>query len=93
MSAVNADPDAGHYLLFENEQGDGQLVSASTISEFLKKENIKLNVVFVAACDSEVIGSIFQRNGAKHVICVKTDRFVLDEAAITFTKTFYRTLF
>ena len=49
--------------------------------------------MFVAACDSENVGRIFQRNGAKHVVCVEQGRFVLDKAAIQFTKTFYDLLF
>ena len=50
-------------------------------------------MIFVAACDSEFIGRIFQRCGAKHVVCVKQQRFVLDEAAIQFTRTFYKHIF
>ena len=59
----------------------------------MKREQTELDVVFVAACDSEDIGRIFQNNGAKHVICVESKRFVLDEAAIMFTKKFYDELF
>lgn len=59
----------------------------------MKKDETQLDVVFVAACDSEDIGEIFHKNGAKHVICVRTGRFVLDEAAIMFTKQFYIELF
>ena len=49
----------GHFLLFENKQGDGELVSAQELSDFMKKANTVLDVVFVAACDSEDIGKIF----------------------------------
>ena len=59
----------------------------------MKEEEHKLDLVFVAACNSEDIGRIFQSFGVKHVICVKKQRFVLDEAAIDFTKTFYIKLF
>lgn len=83
----------GHFLLFENIQGDGDLVSAQELGAFMKTGHTELEVVFVAACDSEEIGKIFQRNGAKHVICVESKRFVLDEAAIMFTKRFYNKLF
>ena len=50
-------------------------------------------MVFVAACDSEFIGNIFHKSGAKHVICVKQGRHVLDEAAIFFTNRLYKKLF
>lgn len=43
----------------------------------------------MAACDSEFVGQIFQRCKARHVICVKQARNVLDHVAIAFTKIFY----
>ena len=52
-----------------------------------------LEVVFVAACQSEFIGGIFKKCGASHVVCVKQSEHVLDEAAIDFTKSFYQHLF
>ena len=93
MGNLSASEDQSHCLLFENMQGDGELVSASQLRELMKKTNQELDVVFVAACDSQDIGRIFQRNGARHVVCVESNRFVLDEAAILFTKTFYSYLF
>lgn len=48
----------------------------------MMKSSHELDLVFVAACDSQDIGRIFQRHGAKHVICVEKERFVLDDAAI-----------
>ena len=48
----------------------------------MKMSQHELDLVFVAACDSQDIGRIFQRNGARHVICVEKERFVLDDAAI-----------
>ena len=47
----------------------------------------------MAACDSEFVGKIFLKCGAKHVICVKKDKQVLDPAAIVFTETFYQHIF
>ena len=55
----------------------------------MRKTFTNLDLVFVAACDSELVGKIFQSCDAKHVICVKQKRFVLDQAAIAFTKIFY----
>lgn len=82
-------------MLFENYYGDGELVSAQELSEFIKKssKNFQFSVVFVAACDSEDVGKIFLLNGAKHVVCVEQGRQVLDKAAIQFTKTFYDLIF
>ena len=58
-----------------------------------KMDKDPLDVVFVAACQSEFVGKIFQKCGARHVICVKQDKHVLDEAAIKFTKNFYDHIF
>ena len=52
-----------------------------------------MNLVFVAACQSEFVGGIFKKCGAKHVVCVKQDKHVLDKAAIHFTNSFYRQIF
>ena len=52
-----------------------------------------LDLVFVAACKSDFVGRIFQKTGAKHVICVKQEKEILDNAAIAFTKSFYYQVF
>ena len=76
-------------LLFENEKGEGDLVHQKDLNKLIKSIMPALDVVFVAACQSEFVGEIFQKCGAKHVICVKQKEHVLDEAAIYFTKRFY----
>ena len=60
-----------HYLLFENSYGAGELVSGEQLQNFMQSTKHQIDVVFVAACDSEYIGKIFQRCGAKHVVCVE----------------------
>ena len=81
-------------MLFENHFGDGELVSSQELSKLIQTsaKNFKFSLVFVAACDSEDVGKIF-RLGAEHVICVEKGRFVLDQAAIRFTKTFYEQIY
>ena len=49
----------GHFLLFENGQGKGELVSSEQLGEFMRAAKAELDVVFVAACQSENIGRIF----------------------------------
>ena len=49
-----------------------------------------IDLVFLAACHSEQIGRAFLEKGVGHVICVKMNRQVLDQAALTFTKYFYK---
>ena len=82
-------PEQENYLLFERENGEGELVSFDDLNRIIKKAMPKLEVVFFAACNSEIIGKLFQKCGAQHVICIQKKREVLDEAAIDFTKTFY----
>ena len=92
-SGANLEEDLYYSLLFEDNLGNARLVSAQELGEFMQKTKHVMDVVFVAACDSKDIGKIFQRSGAKHVICVEKNRFVLDEAAIKFTNIFYQEVF
>ena len=82
----------GDFLLFEDESGQGQLASESKLKELIRESEINLDLVFVAACDSEQVGRIFHSCGAKHVVCVKKDKNVLDSAAVKFTRIFYQNL-
>ena len=80
------------FLLFEGKEGDGRLLSFAKIKSLVKKIIPNLDIVFVAACHSLKVGEIFQKCGAKHVICVEEDKKVLDDAVLVFTKTFYSEL-
>ena len=53
-----------NFLLFEKENGEGELVSFAELNKIIKKAMPKLNVVFFAACNSEIIGKLFQKCGA-----------------------------
>ena len=63
--------DVKNYLLFETQDGDGELVSDKVLSEQIKFSNSTLEFVFVASCYSENVGAIFLNAGARHVICVR----------------------
>ena len=60
-----------HFLLFEKQSGEGELVSQKSLNKIVKRSFSFIELVFVAACDSEFIGNIFHKAQAKHVICVK----------------------
>ena len=80
--------------MLEDLKGSCELVSALTLRDFLVTETKHdIDLIVVAACQSEKIGRIFQKCGVKHVVCVEQSRKVLDEAAIKFTETFYANLF
>ena len=50
-------------------------------------------MVFLAACDSEIIGNIFLQSGVRYVVCVQKEGCILDDVAVYFTFTFYKYLF
>lgn len=80
-------------MLFEKSDGSGELVSSKRLKKLVKGQIVHFELVFLAVCNSESIGEIFQDSGAKHVICIKKGKKVLDEVALTFTKTFYELIF
>ena len=85
--------EEGDFLLFETICGGGELVSSKRLKKLIRAQCVHFDLVFLAVCNSESIGEIFQESGAKHVICIKKGKKVLDEAALTFTKTFYELIF
>ena len=76
-------------LLFEKENGEGHLINSKNLNQLILKSVDSLDLIVLAACNSEFAGRIFLKCGAKHVICIKKDKEVLDEAAIDFTNHFY----
>ena len=52
-----------------------------------------LDLVVLQACQSEIVGGVFQENCAKHVICINQNRNVRDQASVTFTENLYKNLF
>ena len=60
-----------YFLLFEKEDGEGELIGGNHLAKMLERYNTNFEFVFVASCTSEETGKIFVKAGAKHVICVK----------------------
>lgn len=53
-----------------------------------------MDFVIVATCHSYLVGKIFQESGiANHVVCINEDSEVLDEVIVTFTESFYETIY
>ena len=63
--------EEGNFLLLESSTGEGELVSSCKLHKLITSTLPNLDLVFVAACDSEFVGRIFQKCGVKHVVCVK----------------------
>ena len=53
----------------------------------------QLQLVVILSCHSEAIGRVFFEAGVKHVICIRQDMTVSDEASTRFANQFYNLLF
>jgi len=85
--------DEGDFLVFEDSHGVAHFVSCTELGRIIATSRCSLEFVFVASCHSSLVGDIFKNAGAKHVICIKRDEKILDDASITFAKTFYHAIF
>lgn len=55
-----------------------------------EENEINLDLVFIAACQSEFVADIFIAKGAKYCICIEQKGKVLDEVVIHFAPNFYK---
>lgn len=83
----------GDFLLLETLQGDSKLVSKNKLQRLINAAQCKLEFVVVATCHSEFVGRIFLEAGAKHVVCIRKQDEVADEAVLHFTNAFYSAVF
>lgn len=79
-------------MLFEHETQISEFIFEKQLSNLVR--NVwEMELVFLAACNSEFAAQIFLKKGAKHVICIESTKEVLDDAVLTFANNFYRYLF
>jgi DNA polymerase III delta prime subunit len=83
-----------HCLVFEDNCGSMHAVSADSLRKLVVAGQGAqgLQFVFVSACHSEQAGKSFVEAGVKHVIAVKKEAQVTDQASQIFTKNFYLSL-
>lgn len=81
------------YLVLENDDGSGQLVSSSKLKMIIDVCNSKLDTVFLSSCYSEREADVFLGAGVNHVISIQRDKKVTDAACIKFSSAFYTALF
>ncbi|MBU7017340.1 MAG: tetratricopeptide repeat protein [Theionarchaea archaeon] len=79
-------------LLFEDGKGGSQPVSGDYLKKLIGAGR-SFKLAFVSACHSEKIGALLVEAGIPHVVAVKSDVPVLDQAAIVFVGQFFRSLF
>ena len=68
-------------------------MSRDRLKEIISKADCHLEFVVVLTCHSQFVGEIFLQAGTKHVVCIDQSATVQDDAAMTFTETFYRSVF
>ena len=51
--------DQGNFLLLESSTGEGELVGSKNLKKLIASHLPDLDLVFVAACDSDFVGKIF----------------------------------
>ncbi|CAI2370153.1 unnamed protein product [Moneuplotes crassus] len=54
-----------------------------------KEEEEKIRLAVVLSCHSQKVGEIFANAGVNHVVCIKRECEVADQACLTFAKAFY----
>jgi len=84
----------------ETEPGAGAAFSPKDLYKLLtarkdknKRVRIPVKLVFVSACHSRLAGEAFMKAGVEHVVAVRTENELSDQAAKNFTKHFYYALF
>lgn len=79
-------------LIFENENGEANLLSVEMLTDLFRAGGVRTQLVFVSACHSESAGHSFAAAGVPHVVAVKYDEKVTDYAARVFAEQFYLSL-
>jgi len=80
-------------LILEDSIGEAVNFYAQDVQKILSRVRSPPKVVLVMACHSEEIGQKFVEAGSNHVICIRKDWKVNDEACSIFTCLFYQMLF
>jgi len=85
--------DKGNILLLEDENGMSDYLFEKDLKAMVEIMDVKFEVVFIASWHSEFAGKIFSNAGARHVIWIKGEEKISDEAALKFTEVFYDMMF
>ena len=81
------------YICFEKSNGELDKLYAEDIKEILDKLQTKVQLVFVNACHSEPIASVFAEAGVPCVIGVQSQLQIADYFARKFAQGFYNFIF
>ena len=82
------------YLAFEDGRGQTHAISPESLGDLVGAggSGARVSLAFVSACYSEAAGLAFVQAGVPHVVAIRRDVKVLDEASRTFAQQFYLAL-
>jgi hypothetical protein len=80
-------------VLEQDEDGTPFYLYQKELNDIFSQVKNKIQFVFVASCHSENMAVIFRKAGVKHVICIREEHPVSDEAMLFFANKFYNILF
>lgn len=89
---------APSYLCVEDGLGGAHFLDKSTLEELYPRQRENgynappHKLVFVSACYSRHLAEVFVSAGVNHVVCCQNDAELEDQAANTFTRSFYMAL-
>lgn len=75
-------------LSFETAAGTLEKANMKFLKQLFQAGGIRTKLVFVSACHSENVGRQFVEAGVPHVVAVKTDAKITDEASRAFASSF-----
>ncbi|OQY28651.1 MAG: hypothetical protein B6244_06290 [Candidatus Cloacimonetes bacterium 4572_55] len=82
-----------NFLAFEDGKGIAHLMKTDNLKRIIQSgKHSELKLAFVSACHSQESGMEFVKAGVPHVVAIKRDVGVLDNAAQIFARTFYYNL-
>ncbi|KAG1688030.1 hypothetical protein DVH05_004440 [Phytophthora capsici] len=94
-------PDALRQLMFSGDRKQQQVAGATPVEMKTAEVGVagpkpldgNVQLVFVNACHSQKVASVFLNAGIPHVVAVHSDSLVVDASATMFAKHFYLSLF
>ena len=81
-----------HMIILEHNQGCSYYLQEDTLKDMLKSSNCQIQLAFILSCYSERTAFSFFKAGAKHVIGIRGDYEVSNEAASLFSELLYKYL-
>lgn len=89
--ALHCSVELQHWMVFEEDTGLAHYLHAKNLREFLTQGQAEqsIRLVFINACHSYSLGSLFVEAGVRHVVCVRDENEVLDRSCRAFACDFW----